>query len=32
MYEGRILAELPQEEANEQTLGLLMAGRTPGLR
>jgi ABC-type uncharacterized transport system ATPase subunit len=32
MYEGRILAELPRKEANEQTLGLLMAGRTAGLR
>jgi general nucleoside transport system ATP-binding protein len=32
MYEGRILAELSEDEANEQTLGLLMAGRTLGLR
>ncbi len=29
MYEGRILADVPQERANEETLGLLMAGRTP---
>jgi general nucleoside transport system ATP-binding protein len=29
MYEGRILAETPQAEADEATLGLLMAGRTP---
>jgi general nucleoside transport system ATP-binding protein len=28
MYEGRILADLPQAAANEETLGLLMAGRT----
>jgi simple sugar transport system ATP-binding protein len=28
MYEGRILADLPAGEANEQKLGLLMAGRT----
>ena len=28
MYEGRILAELSQEEADEETVGLLMAGRT----
>jgi len=28
MYEGRILADMPQAEANEETLGLLMAGRT----
>ncbi len=27
MYEGRILADLPREEASEETLGLLMAGR-----
>ncbi len=29
MYEGRILADMPQAEANEETLGLLMAGRVP---
>jgi len=29
MYEGRILAEAPPAQADEQTLGLLMAGRTP---
>jgi general nucleoside transport system ATP-binding protein len=28
MYEGRILADIPQAEANEEALGLLMAGRT----
>lgn len=28
MYEGRVLAELAAEEATEQRLGLLMAGRT----
>ncbi|MBV8473716.1 MAG: ABC transporter ATP-binding protein [Hyphomicrobiales bacterium] len=28
MFEGRILADLPQEEADEQSVGLLMAGRT----
>ncbi|MBN8994954.1 MAG: ABC transporter ATP-binding protein [Rhizobiales bacterium] len=28
MYEGRILADLPAAEADEQRLGLLMAGRT----
>ena len=27
MYEGRILAEIPSEKANEADLGLLMAGR-----
>ena len=27
MFEGRILAEVPGDEANEETLGLLMAGR-----
>ena len=27
MYEGRILADMPQAEASEETLGLLMAGR-----
>jgi simple sugar transport system ATP-binding protein len=27
MYEGRILADVPRGEANEQSLGLLMAGR-----
>ena len=27
MYEGRILADLPRAEADEQSLGLLMAGR-----
>jgi simple sugar transport system ATP-binding protein len=30
MYEGRILAEVPAEKANEETLGLLMAGRLAG--
>jgi simple sugar transport system ATP-binding protein len=29
MYEGRILAEVPRERASEESLGLLMAGRTP---
>ncbi len=29
MFEGRILAELLQHEADEETVGLLMAGRTP---
>jgi hypothetical protein len=29
MYEGRILADVPQSQANEETLGLLMAGRAP---
>jgi simple sugar transport system ATP-binding protein len=29
MYEGKILAEMPQAKANEETLGLLMAGRIP---
>jgi len=29
MYEGRILADVPQERASEETLGLLMAGRAP---
>jgi simple sugar transport system ATP-binding protein len=29
MYEGRILADLPQDEADEESVGLLMAGRTP---
>jgi simple sugar transport system ATP-binding protein len=29
MYEGRILADIPQAEASEETLGLLMAGRAP---
>jgi ABC-type uncharacterized transport system ATPase subunit len=29
MYEGRILADVPREQANEETLGLLMAGRAP---
>ena len=28
MFEGRILANLSQDEANEETVGLLMAGRT----
>ena len=28
MYEGRVLADVPGREADEQTLGLLMAGRT----
>jgi simple sugar transport system ATP-binding protein len=28
MYEGRILADLRQAEADEETVGLLMAGRT----
>jgi simple sugar transport system ATP-binding protein len=27
MYEGRIVADLPAKDADEQTLGLLMAGR-----
>jgi simple sugar transport system ATP-binding protein len=27
MFEGRILADLPQERADEQTVGLLMAGQ-----
>jgi simple sugar transport system ATP-binding protein len=27
MFEGRILAEIPQEAADEQNVGLLMAGR-----
>jgi general nucleoside transport system ATP-binding protein len=27
MFEGRILADLPQEKADEQSVGLLMAGR-----
>ena len=27
MFEGRILADLPQEEADEESVGLLMAGR-----
>ena len=27
MFEGRILADLPQEEADEVSVGLLMAGR-----
>ena len=27
MFEGRILADLPQERADEQSVGLLMAGR-----
>ncbi len=29
MYEGRVLADVPQKRATEETLGLLMAGRTP---
>jgi simple sugar transport system ATP-binding protein len=29
MYEGRILADVSQEKATEETLGLLMAGRAP---
>ena len=29
MYEGRILADVPQAEADEYRLGLLMAGRAP---
>jgi ABC-type uncharacterized transport system ATPase subunit len=29
MYEGRILADVPRERADEETLGLLMAGRAP---
>jgi simple sugar transport system ATP-binding protein len=28
MFEGRILADLPQHKADEETVGLLMAGRT----
>ena len=28
MYEGRILADLSQDEADEESVGLLMAGRT----
>jgi general nucleoside transport system ATP-binding protein len=28
MYEGRILADVPRAQANEEALGLLMAGRT----
>ncbi len=28
MFEGRILADLAQEEADEESVGLLMAGRT----
>ena len=27
MFEGRILADLPQERADEESVGLLMAGR-----
>jgi ABC-type uncharacterized transport system ATPase subunit len=27
MFEGRVLADLPQERADEQSIGLLMAGR-----
>jgi simple sugar transport system ATP-binding protein len=27
MFEGRIVADLPQERADEQSVGLLMAGR-----
>jgi hypothetical protein len=29
MFEGRILADLPQGEADEDIVGLLMAGRMP---
>jgi general nucleoside transport system ATP-binding protein len=29
IYEGRILADLPQVEASEEALGLMMAGRIP---
>jgi general nucleoside transport system ATP-binding protein len=29
MYEGRIFAEVPQAQATEETLGMLMAGRMP---
>ena len=29
MFEGRVLAELLEGEADEETVGLLMAGRTP---
>jgi general nucleoside transport system ATP-binding protein len=29
MFEGRILADLPQEEADEESVGLLKAGRAP---
>ncbi len=29
MFEGRVLADLKQEEASEQSVGLLMAGRMP---
>ena len=29
MFEGRMLAELRQEDADEESVGLLMAGRTP---
>jgi simple sugar transport system ATP-binding protein len=28
MYEGRVLADVPRAEANEERIGLLMAGRT----
>ena len=28
MFEGRVLADLAQEEADEESVGLLMAGRT----
>ena len=28
MFEGRILADLAQDEADEESVGLLMAGRT----
>ena len=29
MFEGRVLAELAEEDADEESVGLLMAGRTP---
>ena len=32
MFEGHILADLPQERADEQSVGLLMAGRGNGSR
>ena len=27
MFEGRVLADIPGDQADEETLGLLMAGR-----
>jgi hypothetical protein len=27
MFEGRVVADLPRERADEQSVGLLMAGR-----